>query len=155
MSDFGELCSIFNTGVYNTLYLGQLTTSMYYTSTTLTLNVLGYPGLPTTYPSSLKLGRTVVVTSWWTRRNATNDNSTTLHLTIGRRTGSGTAAASVFGSATFSAGITAHPDILGMIRAGYLTTSMTLNTADVLNISNSLGDDDLPKIEIWVQYREK
>ncbi len=155
MSDFGELCPLFNTGVYNELYLGRFTTSVYYTSVTLTQNFLSCPGLPASNPSSLRFGRTIVVTGWWTRKKVANNNSATVNIVIGRRTGSGTAAASVFGTATYSIGVTAFPDIVNAWRAGYMTACMTLNTADCLSISNSVGEDDCPTLDIVIQYREK
>ena len=155
MSDFSELCPIFNTGVYHELYLGRFSTSVYYTSTTLTLNWLSNASVPADVPSSFRFGRTIVVTGWWTRKKIANNESTTVNIIIGRRTGSGTAAASIFGTATFSAGITAFPDIVNAWRAGYMTASMTLHTADCLNITNSLGLDDCPTMDIIIQYREK
>ncbi len=155
MSDFGELCPLFNTGVYNELYLGTFTTSVWYHSTTLTLNFLSNPSLPPTAPASFRFGRTVVVTGWWTRKKVANNNSAIVDLVIGRRTATGTAAASVFGTATFSVGITAFPDIVHNWRPGYMTTSMTLASADVLNISNSVGEDDGPTVDMILQYREK
>ncbi len=155
MSSFGEICPLFNTGVYNELYLGVYTTSVYYQSTTLTLNILSNASVPPDVPALLKLGRTVVVTGWWTRKKIANNNSATVNLVIGRRTGSGTAAASVFGTATFSVGITAFPDLVHNWRPGYMTTSMTLHSADVLNITNTIGEDDGPTVDIVVQYREK
>lgn len=155
MSDFGELCPIFNTGVYNELYLGRFTTSVYYTSTTLTLNWLSNPSVPPDTPSSFNFGRTVVVTGWWVRKKVANNNSATCNIIIGRRTASGTAAASVFGTATMCVGITATPDIVQRWQCASMTACMTLNTADFLNISNSVGEDDCPTLDVMIQYREK
>jgi len=159
MSDFGELCPIFNTGVYNELYLGTFTTSIYYNSITAITasgnNFLGCPGCAATVPSSLRFGRTIVVTNWWGRKKVANNNSVSVILILGRRTGSGTAAASVFGSLTFECGTTTFPDIVNAWRQGQMTLSMTLNTADCLNIANSVGEDDGPTVDIIVQYREK
>lgn len=152
MSDFGELCPLFNTGVYNELYLGRFTTSIY---TSATYNFLSSVGDPATAPSSLRFGRTIVVTGWWTRKKVANNNSATVNIIIGRRTGSGTAVQSVFGTATYSIGITAFPDIVNSWRAGYMTACMTLNTADCLDISTSVGEDDCPTLDIIIQYREK
>ncbi len=159
MSDFGELCPIFSTGVYNELYLGRFTTSIYYNSVTASTaygnNFLSSPGLAAGVPASFRFGRTVVVTGWWTRKKVANNNSATVNIIIGRRTGSGTAVMSIFGTATFSVGITAFPDIVHAWRAGYVTTSMTLNTADCLSITNDVGEDDGPTLDVIVQYREK
>lgn len=155
MSDFGELCPLFYTGVYNELYLGRFTTSVYYTSVTLTQNFLSCPGLPPSNPSSLRFGRTIVVTNWWCKKKVANNNSASVILILGRRTGSGTAAASVFGSMTFSVGTTAFPDIVNAWQQGQMTACMTLNTADCLSIANSVGEDDCPTVDIVIQYREK
>lgn len=155
MSDFGELCPLFNTGVYNELYLGTFSTSVYYTSTTLTLNWMSNPSVPPDVPASFRFGRTVVVTGWWVRKKIANNNSADVYIYLGRRTGTGTAAASVFGAATFSIGITAFPDIVNNWRCASITASMTLATADCLNFSNSVGENDGPTVDIMIQYREK
>jgi len=159
MSDFGELCPIFNTGVYNELYLGTFTTSIYYNSITAVTasgnNFLSCPGLAAANPSSFRFGRTIVVTNWWGRKKVANNNSVSVVLILGRRTASGTAAASAFGSLTLCVGITAFPDIVNAWQQGQMTVSMTLNTADCLNIANNVGEDDGPTVDIIIQYREK
>jgi len=75
-------------------------------------------------------------------------------LRVGRRTGSGTAVQSLFGTMTFGDDATAFPDIRGAWQAMGLTLSMTLNTADVLDISaNGVATD--ASYDVIVQYREK
>lgn len=159
MSDFSELCPIFNTGVYNELYLGTFTTSIYYTSITAITasgnNFLGRPGCAATVPSSFRFGRTIVVTGFWCKKKVANNNSVSVNIILGRRTGSGTAAASAFGTLCFAVGTTTFPDIVNAWQAGTMTVSMTLNTADCLNIANSVGEDDCPTLEVVIQYREK
>jgi hypothetical protein len=149
MSDFGELCPLFNTGVYNELYLGRFTASVY---TSATFNFLSSVGDPATAPSSFRFGRTVVVTEVYARRIGAITTATA-SLRVGRRTGSGTAAQSLFGTMTFGEDATAFPDFARAWQAMGIT-SMTLNTADVLDIS-ACGVATDASYDIVVQYREK
>jgi len=153
MSDFSELCPLFSTGVYKELYLGSLTTSIYNVGT---YNFLSSAGDPAAEPTSLNLGRTVVVTQVWVKRGATATAYTaTLCLLVGRRTGSGTATISDFGTICFS-----MSTAVSQYRSRHWTpidpTSFTLHTADFLNISCASDETDSGEgIEIIVQYREK
>jgi len=150
MSDFGELCPLFNTGVYNELYLGRFTASVY---TSATYNFLSSIGDPATAPSSFRFGRTVVVTEVYMRRIGAITTATA-SLRVGRRTGSGTAVQSLFGTMTFGEDASAFPDIRGAWQAMGMTLSMTLNTADVLDISCTGVATDA-SYDVIVQYREK
>ena len=78
----------------------------------------------------------------------------TASLRVGRRTGSGTAVQSLFGTMTFGDDATAFPDFARAWQAMGLTLSMTLNTADVLDISGCGGPLDA-SYDVVVQYREK
>jgi hypothetical protein len=149
MSEFSELCPLFTTGVYNEIYLGLLTGSMYDTAT---YNFLSNPGDPATCPSSFRFGRTVVVTEAWLRRKVANTTNT-ISVHIGRRAGSGTATVSGFGTHEFSEDATTFPDYM---RAWHAlgVTSFTLATADVLQIGVN-GDATTGSWDVVVQYREK
>jgi len=74
-------------------------------------------------------------------------------LRVGRRTGSGTAVQSLFGSMTFGDDVSTFPDKHGAWQAMGMS-SMTLNTADVLDISPT-GIALDASYDIIVQYREK
>jgi len=150
MSDFSELCPLFSTGVYNELYLGEMSVTLYNSAT---FNFLSSPGDPATAPSSLRFGRTIVVTEMWVKRkNADSNFSQTICIYIGRRTASGTAVQSIFGTLTMLSNYTTFPDIANhWVAVG--PASFTLNTADVLDISSVLGATAL--LEVIVQYREK
>jgi hypothetical protein len=154
MSDFSELCPIFATGVYNELYLGTCTASIY--DATATYNFLSSPGDPATAPASFSFGRTVVVTEVWARRHATATAYTaTLCILIGRRTGSGTATISDFGTIciSMSSALSTRMPLKWMVCT---PTSFTLNSADFLNISLSEVEvDSAEEIEFIVKYREK
>lgn len=149
MSDFGELCPLFNTGVYNELYLGRFTASVY---TSATYNFLSSVGDPATAPSSFRFGRTVVVTEVYARRVGAVTTAAA-SLRVGRRTGSGTAVQSLFGTMTFGDDASSFPDYTRAWQAMGMT-SMTLNTADVLDIS-ACGVATDASYDIIVQYREK
>lgn len=150
MSDFSELCPIFNTGVYNELYLGRWTASVY---TSATFNFLSSVGDPATAPASFNLGRTVVVTKAWLRRVGAVTTATCSYR-LGRRTGSGTATQSIFGLLTISDDVTTHPDFAGNWQLISLTACMTLNTADYLDLS-CVGVATDASFDVIVQYREK
>jgi len=153
MSDFSELCPLFETGVYKELYLGTMTVSLWGSST---FNWLSSNGDAATAPSSLRFGRTIVVTEAFVKRfgNATG-LTVTVCILFGRRTSSGTAAATIFGTATYSMSVSAIPNLHAHWQAIGLT-SFTLATADVLNISSPDADIDAGMVaEIMIQYREK
>ncbi len=149
MSSFGELCPLFNTGVYNEIFLGRLTGSIY---TTTTMNFISSPGSPATCPTSFRLGRTVVVTEMYFRRFVANTTAT-ISIHIGRRTSTGSAAVSGFGTLTFADDVTTYPDYSRVWRA-LGATSFTLHTADALQIGIN-GDATTGDFDIIVQYREK
>ena len=154
MSDFSELCPLFSTGVYNELYLGEMTLSAY----TLDLyNFMGSAGDAATAPTSLGFGRTVVVTEVWAKRHGTVTAYTaTLCIVVGRRTGSGTATVSAFGTLTLSvsSAVSGYAPQLRWIPIG--PSSFTLNTADFLHIGALSNEtDSAEQIEFIVQYREK
>jgi len=150
MSDFSELCPIFNTGVYNELYLGRWTASVY---TSATYNFLSSVGDPATAPTSLNLGRTVVVTKAWIRRVGAITTAVASYR-LGKRTGSGTATQSIFGILALGEDASAHPDFAGNWQLISLTACMTLNTADYLDLSG-VGAGTDASFDVIVQYREK
>lgn len=150
MSDFSELCPIFNTGVYHELYLGRWTASVY---TSATYNFLSSVGDPATAPASMNFGRTVVVTKAWLRRIGAVTTATCSYR-LGRRTGSGTATQSIFGLLTISEDQTTHPDFAGNWQLISLTACMTVNTADFLDLSCTGVATDA-SFDVIVQYREK
>jgi hypothetical protein len=153
MSDFSELCPLFETGVYNELYLGSFTLASWDSAT---YNLLSNPGDPATCPSSFRLGRTVLVTEAFARRwGQATLLTATVCLLFGRRALSGTVDASVFGTVTYSMSTSAIPNIHGHWQAVGLT-SFTLATADCLNIAVTEPDADASMaVEIIIQYRDK
>ena len=151
MSDFSELCPIFNTGVYHELFLGRLTASLY---TSATLNYFSSPGDPATAPISLNFGRTVVVTNCYVRRKGAITTAT-ISLQFGRRTGSGTVDQSIFALLKFAEDTTTFPDKDGAWQQMTMTACMTLHTADFLSMNDAVGNATNASFDVIVQYREK
>jgi len=149
MSDFGQLCPLFNTGVYNELYLGRISTTLYVTSS---MNFLNGPGDLDTAAMSFNLGRTVVVTNFWVRRKVTTVDDT-IQFYVGRQSDTGTAIASLFGTLELLSNITAYPDLNGHWQPADTIASFTLNTADYL-FFGCTGDGE-STLDLMVQYREK
>jgi len=153
MSTFGELCPLFNTGVYNELYLGMITGTLY---TSVTMNFIGGPYANSASPTSFRFGRTVVVTGAWAKRKTTAP-TTTANIYVGRRLLTATAAQTLFATLTFTTDVTTFPQITNYWQDLNFSTSMTLNTADVLDIcqQNAAVDEGSVNALIIVQYREK
>jgi len=148
MSDFSELCPLFNTGVYNELYLGKITTTLYAAAS---MNFLGGAADVDTGTMSFNLGRTVVVTNLFLRRLAFTVTDTCC-IFIGRQTDTGSAAPTIFGTHILLSAVTAYPDFAGKWQPIDAITSFTVHTADYLFIGALVGDTQL---DLIVQYREK
>jgi len=131
MSDFGEICPIFQTGLYNELFIGEITASLY---TTASMNMLDVQTeVAANAGSCLRLGRTVVVTNAWFRRayDVVVDTAV-LTLKIGRQIGSGTVTATFYATVAIGEDACAHPDLMDHWRQLTLSSSMTIHTADCL-----------------------
>ena len=106
MSDFSELCPLFNTGVYHEVAFPNLNGGTAVYATYLTYNMMegigGSAGLKLSAGlgdascSMFSFGRTVVVTGGWIQRFATNLTAQNLYLE--HRT-SGPATGTAFGTA--------------------------------------------------------
>ena len=152
--DFGQLCPLFNTGVHNELFIGNITGSLY---TAITMNALDNLGSVAAYPSCLRLGRTIVVTKAWYRRgNAVVVDTGVMSLSIGRQTGSGTAAATAFGTTiAIAEDASAYPDFIDHWRQMTLTACMTVHSADCLWARMNGGAFASGEWDFIFQYREK
>lgn len=151
MSDFSELCALFNTGVFNEVVFPNIPM----TAVSSTSNALDGT-LPLTVSADrdgvFTFGRTVVVTGAFVRRRVAN--SVEAALLIGHRT-SLRAAITVFGSLTIPA--TASSQELWYTWAPFtISASKTFTSAEILNfgiataIAGSAGTYDL-----MVRYKEK
>lgn len=151
MSDFGELCPLFNTGVFNETLFPNIPM----TAVSTTSNALDGT-LPLTVSADrvgvFTFGRTVVVTGAFIRRRAVN--SAEAALLIGHRT-SLRAAITVFGSLTIPTTSSAHE--LSYTWAPFtISAAKTFTSSEILNfgiataIAGSAGTYDL-----MIRYKEK
>lgn len=146
MSDFSQLCPLFNTGVYSEV----------------TFNNVGFSGLSTTHnalvgaqkaatqPGSFKFQRTVVVTKVYIQKQVSA--GTDPIFLAQRRLATGTAAGTAFASLVFTSTTTKNP--IGRIRA-MTTTSKTFAAADVLSFAAKTGKTNPGRYNFIVRYKEK
>jgi len=145
MSDFSELCPLFNTGVYSEIMFPNISMSL--------ITACGNAMLGTLTASSLAdftFGRTVIVTNAWLRKRAANTTQTTMHLNH-----HATKLAAGTGFATLTVSITATGMEVGY---GYVpmnvTTETTFTSAAVLGLAPLAGADS-GAYDLLIRYKEK
>ena len=137
MSDFSDLCPLFNTGVYN-----ELTLPNYIVKAISTTTEIG-PGIP--------FSRSVIVTHAYARRQT--DISTTVTYTAKlAKAASWSATQTVFASCKISATTTEYP--VGRYKA-MTVTAKTFSATDVLHIANSKNETNMTTLDLIVRYKEK
>ena len=149
MADFGELCPIFNTGVYNEITFPAIDMNAITTSG----NALyGSLGSSITMAGYFTFGRTVVVTGAFARRTSANSTVVNLylrHIAAGTFTTIGT----IFASGTFTPTISILDNYAYM---PFTVTSMTFASSDILALAPSLGAaGSMGTYDLIVRYREK
>jgi hypothetical protein len=152
MSDFGELCPLFNTGVCNEITFPAIDM--------IAISASGNAIYGTKWPSITMIGyftfgRTVVVTGAFVRRTSANSVEVNLYLrhhsaAIGAVSG---VAGTVFGSAT----ITPTISILdNYAYKPFTVTETTFTSTDVLGLAPSLGAaGSMGTYDLIVRYRDK
>lgn len=147
MSDFSELCPLFNTGVYSEVSFGFCNLS----ALSATNNALVGALTAAKYPASFKFQRTVVVTKIFSiKRKAAG---TAVVLTAGRRASTGTAAKTVFASIAWTATDTIF--LVGRARAMTQAANKTFLAADVLDFCSKTSVTDPGQYGFIVRYKEK
>lgn len=147
MSDFSELCPLFNTGVYSEVTFGQLK----FTAVSTTNNAMVGALTAAKYPGSFKFQRTVVVTKIYTQKLGAA--GTAVVLTAGHRVATGTAAKTVFASIAWTATDTIF--LVGRVRAMTQAANKTFLAADVLDFGTKTSVTDPGKYGVIVRYKEK
>jgi len=157
MSDFSELCPLFDTGVFNEITFTNINGGTNVYASKLTYNMLegaGAGGLALTAgtgPSMFMFGRTVVVTDAWIQRYLTNltaQNIILLHKT------SAAAAGTAFASATLSTTLSIHT-ISGWKTFG-TCTDKTFTSSEVLGMTiGTITADTIGSFNLIIQYKEK
>lgn len=126
MSDFSELCPLFNTGVYKELTISNV----YMTGVSITSNALVGALTLAKYPGSLKFQRSVIVTKIFHKMEA--KPATACIILIKRHPATGTAAGTAFASLSVSTTSTLYNKSrwIAMTQAA----NKNFNAADVLGI---------------------
>lgn len=148
MSDFSELCPLFNTGVFNEVTFPEIDMN----GITLSGNALVGSLVPSiTMAGVFTFGRTVVVTNAFVRRTTLNSVEVNLYL---RRHTSQQAVGTVFATASVT------PTISILDKYAYypftFTASQTFSSTDVLGLGPSLGAaGSMGTYDLIVRYRDK
>jgi hypothetical protein len=147
MSDFSELCPLFNTGVYSEVSFGVLN----FTACSTTNNAFNGALTAAKYPGVFKFQRTVVVTKVYSQKAGAA--GTAVVLTAGRRLATGTAAKTVFASIAWTATDTKF--MIGRMQAMTQAANKTFLAADVLDFGTKTSVTDPGKYSMIVRYKEK
>jgi len=149
MSDFSELCPLFNTGVYSELTICE----MGFSGISTTMNALGGQRTRAAAPGSFKFGRTVIVNKVWAQKIVNPSTTSTPILVVNRMATSGTAAMTAFASIKFSA----TQSLYCLYRAKKMTqaSNKTFLAADVLGFSVKTKKTRGGVFSFIVQYKEK
>ena len=147
MSDFSELCPLFNTGMYNELTIGQIT----FSNLSTTNNALGGKYTKAAHPASIKFGRSVIVTNVFVKKLVTATSAIVLYAA--RLAATGTAAMTVFASLKQSTTVTVH--CVNRYRKMTQAANKNFNAADVLGFSGDNNAAAPGKYEFIVQYKER
>jgi hypothetical protein len=150
MSDFGELCPLFDTGVFSeVVFPSPIGISLVGTLKNLLLgtqqvsNDLG----------AFTFGRTVVVTEAFIRRQLTNVNTETTMYLKHQLCATIAATTTIFASCTLAVSGSQHQPPGYKPFAAF--TGKTFESNDVLCLAVLSGADDSGNIGLMVRYREK
>jgi len=148
MSDFGELCPLFNTGVFNEITFPNIDMG----GITLSGNALYGSLFPSiTMNGYFTFGRTVVVTGAYARRTGTTQ-TLTVNLWL-KHFPSIAAAGTVFGTGTIAFTVSIQDVYCWQ---PFTVTSQTFTSTDILGLAPSLGAaSGLGSYDLIVRYRDK
>ena len=151
MSDFGELCPLFNTGVYQELLFPNIDMNG--------ITACGNALVGTLTASALAdftFGRTVVVTAAWVRKVERNSEDCILRVA---HHSSRLAAGTIMASLTVSVTLAGHQlgyGYIPMVTSG-TNLPMTFTSAAVLGFSIATGTATITAghFDLMIRYREK
>lgn len=148
MSDFSQLCPLFNTGVYSELTIpGPICMS----GVSTTMNALAGARVRATTPGSLKFQRTVIVTKIYIKPDTAPGTKPV--VVAKRHLATGTAAGTIFASLAMTTSSTVFKT--SRFRA-MTTTAKTFLAADVLGFSVKTAKcTSGGKYSFIVRYKEK
>jgi hypothetical protein len=150
MSDFSELCPLFNTGVFHSLTLADVS----FTGIGPTRNALAGQAYRSLSPGSLKFQRTVIVTKVYAAKLVTG--TTGLAVCACRHAATGTAAGTIFASIKMSSTVTVAGQNIGCYRAMTQAANKTFLAADVLGFrGGGIDAAAATRCSFIVRYKEK
>lgn len=152
MSDFSELCPLFNTGVFNEVGFGHLVNL---TAASITANLIGAgPDQTSDQASGFSFGRTVVVTEAFLRRytaTADSSNAAEMHMRLRHRSSKG-ADATNFGLLT----VTTTGSVMTAYNYNAMAVTATTFTSDAV-LDFGYGTSTVTAIgcyDLIVRYKE-
>jgi hypothetical protein len=146
MADFGELCPLFNSGVFNTITFPDVALS----TVSIGANLLAGTNEALTYSGNFTFGRTVVVTEAWVKRSTVG--SIFFGIDIVHRA-TAMAAGTVFGSVTLSISLTAWE--IGYTWQPFpVIAEKTFTSDEVLSFQTNVRVSSC-NVAFMVKYKEK
>lgn len=149
MSDFSELCPLFNTGVYNELTVPGIT----FNACSTTNNALGGILTRAACPCSFKFSRSVIVTKVFCVKESAP--ATTAIVLAMRMATTGTAAMTCFASLSVTTTSAASAGILYKPRPMTQASNQTFLAADALGFSLKTNKADAGEYSFILRYKEK
>ena len=147
MSDFGELCPLFNTGVFSEMVFPSVRLS----DVSSCANALfATADAMASGSGNFTFGRTVVVTGAWLRKTVAGDGAIIVYL---NHHSSRNATGTVFGSLTVSVSVTGMSVLHGYVPM--TVTDMTFTAAAVLGLCPATVTVSGTTFDLIIRYKEK
>jgi hypothetical protein len=147
MSDFSELCPLFETGVFSEFTFPTISLSDFSTD----VNAIQFStGAVASSCADFTFGRTVIITDAWFRCDAPGDGSDIIHL---NRHASIFAAASIVGTFNQVATVTGHCKHAWI---PFTMTDATFKSSDVLGLNVATATVSMGAVyTLMIRYKEK
>jgi hypothetical protein len=147
MSDFSELCPLFETGVFSEFTFPTISLSDFSAD----VNAIQFStGAVASSCADFTFGRTVIITDAWLRCDAPGDGSGIIHL---NRHGS------IFGAATIVGTFSSTATVTGHCKHAWIPFTMgdaTFNSSDVLGLNMATATASAGAVyTLMIRYKEK
>jgi len=151
MSDFGELCPLFNTGMFHEIvFPGPIALTDVGTLQDLLAGTANQSG--GALASGFMFGRTVIVTEAFIQNYETTDVETSIYLKH-KTSGTQACAGTIIGTCTLPVSGSAHG--LGMWKPMVSFVGKTFTSNEVLALVKVSTNDDSGSIGLMVRYKDK
>lgn len=149
MSDFSNLCPLFNTGVYKELTIPGIT----FNACSTTMNALGGILTRAASPCLFKFSRSVIVTKVWCTKESSP--ATEAVVVAMRMVGTGTAAMTAFASLSITTTSAKSAGLLYKPRAMTQASAQTFLAADALGFSLTSLMSDAGEYNFVLRFKDK